>query len=72
MEVRSSGKEIDAKDSQLEKAKSAMLVRLSGSAIDIKEEHRRKALSPMEVTPSGTTTWPFPSGVYRQSQEALP
>jgi len=37
MEMRPSGKEIDAKDSQLEKAKSAMEVRLSGSAIEIKE-----------------------------------
>jgi len=63
MEMRPSGKEIDAKDSQLEKAKSAMEVRLSGSAIEIKEKHRRKALAPIEVTPSGTTTWPFPSGL---------
>ena len=35
-------------------------------AIEIKETQLEKASSSMEVTPSGTTTWPFASGVYRQ------
>ena len=43
-----------------------MEVRPSESAIETKERHWSKALSPMEITPSGTATWPFASGVYRQ------
>ena len=47
-------------------------MRPSGSAMETKEPQCSKALSPMEATPSGTATWPFASGVYRQPAAAPP
>ena len=49
-----------------------MDVRPSGSAIETKESHCWKALLPMEVTPSGTTTCPSASGVYKQRAATPP
>ena len=49
-----------------------MDMRLSGSVTETKDLHWSNAWLPREVTPSGTTTWPFASGVYWQRAATPP
>ena len=72
MLVRLLGRSIEIRAVHSWNAESPMVIRLLGRSIDFRAEHWLNAKLAMETTPSGTTTWPFVSGGYRQSAATPP